>query len=108
MPDITVQELILAQEKAFLPEKAAGVEAVVQYRLTGEDGGDWVVTIKDEKCTVEQGIAVSPKLTLTAKAHDFREVMLGKVDGMMAFMQGKLKLTGDLNLAMKLNGFFKR
>ncbi len=29
------------------------------------------------------------------------------VDGMVAFMQGKLKLAGDLNLAMKLTQMFK-
>jgi len=104
---MTVQELILAHEKAFVPEKAAGVEAVIQYRLTGEDGGDWIITIKDGKCTVAAGNAENPKMTLTANAHDFREVLLGKMDGMMAFMQGKLKLAGDLNLAMKLTSLFK-
>ena len=107
MPDMTVQELILAHEKAFVPEKAAGVEAVIQYHLTGEDGGDWIITIKDGKCTVAAGNAENPKMTLTANAHDFREVLLGKMDGMMAFMQGKLKLAGDLNLAMKLTSLFK-
>jgi putative sterol carrier protein len=107
MPDMTVQELIFAHEKAFVPEKAVGVEAVIQYRLTGEDGGDWIITIKDGKCTVAAGNAENPKMTLTANAHDFREVLLGKMDGMMAFMQGKLKLAGDLNLAMKLTSLFK-
>jgi putative sterol carrier protein len=46
-------------------------------------------------------------MSLTADAQDFREVLLGKVNGMQYFMQGKLKLAGDLNLAMKLTSMFK-
>ena len=40
MTEYTVRQLILNHEKAFQPEKAAGVEAVIQYHLTGEEGGD--------------------------------------------------------------------
>ena len=34
-------------------------------------------------------------------------LLLGKEDGMKGFMMGKVKLAGDLNLAMKLTSFFK-
>jgi putative sterol carrier protein len=107
LSNLTVTELVLGHEQAFVPEKAIGVDAVVQYRLTGEEGGDWNLTIKDGKCKVAQGIVQNPKMTLTANARDFRDVMLGKTDGMMAFMQGKLKIAGDINLAMRLISFFK-
>jgi putative sterol carrier protein len=107
MADITVQQLILNHEKAFQPEKAPGVEAVIQYHLTGEEGGDWIITLHEGTCKVAEGIADSPKMTLTADAREFRDILLGKMDGMMAFMQGKIKLSGDLNLAMKLTTYFK-
>jgi putative sterol carrier protein len=107
MSDITVQQLILNHEKAFQPDKAAGVNAVIQYHLTGEEGGDWIITIQDGACKVAEGVAENPKMTLTADAHEFRDILLGKIDGMAAFMQGKLKLAGDLTLAMKLTSFFR-
>jgi putative sterol carrier protein len=107
MSDLTVQQLVLNHEKAFLPEKAVGVNAVVQYHLTGEGGGDWVITIQDGKCKVSEGTIEKPTVTLTADANDFRDVLMGKANGMQYFMQGKLKLAGDLNLAMKLTSFFK-
>ena len=47
MSDYTVKELVFNHEKAFMPEKAAGLEAVIQYHLTGEEGGDYVITIED-------------------------------------------------------------
>jgi len=107
MSDISVKQLILNHEKAFMPDKAAGVEAVVQYHLTGDEGGDWIINIKEGKCTVTEGIAEKPTMTLTADANDFKDVLTGKANGMQYFMQGKLKLAGDLNLAMKLTSFFK-
>jgi putative sterol carrier protein len=107
LSSLTVTELVQGHSQAFVPEKALGVDAVIQYRLTGEEGGDWNLTIKDGKCKVDQGIALNPKMTLTASAHDFRDIMLGKMDGMLAFMQGKLKISGDMNLAMRWTSFFK-
>jgi putative sterol carrier protein len=107
MTEFTVEQLIKNHEKAFQPEKAMGLDAVIQYHLTGEEGGDWIITIRDDKCTVQEGIAENPKMTLTADAKEFGDILLGKMDGMAAFMQGKLKLSGDLNLAMKLTSFFK-
>ena len=107
MTDITVEQLVRNHEKAFKPEAAEGVDAVIQYHLTGEGGGDWIVTIHDGKCNVEQGNAENPKMTLNADANDFRDVLLGRANGMQYFMQGRLKLAGDLNLTMRLTTFFK-
>jgi len=107
MAEYTVEELVFNHEKAFMPEKAAGVEAVIQYHLTGDEGGDYVVTIEDDQCSVEKGKTKNPTMTLTADGEYFRDVLLGKKDGMKGFMEGKLQLAGDLNLAMKLTSFFK-
>jgi putative sterol carrier protein len=107
MTEYTVKQLIYNHEKAFRPDLAEGVNAVIQYRLTGEEAGDYIITIKDGKCTVAEGIADNPTMTLTADARDFGDVLLGKANGMQYFMMGKLKLAGDLNLAMKLTTFFK-
>ena len=107
MADYTVEQLVRNHEKAFKPDVAEGVEAVIQYHLTGEEGGDWIIDIHEGKCTVSEGTAENPKMTLTADAQDFKDVLLGNANGMQYFMQGKLKLAGDLNLAMKLTSFFK-
>ncbi|MCI0519903.1 MAG: SCP2 sterol-binding domain-containing protein [Chloroflexi bacterium] len=107
MTDITVEQLVRNHERAFKPEVAEGVEAVIQYHLTGEEGGDWIITIHEGKCSVAEGQAENPKMTMTAEAKDFKDVLMGKANGMQYFMQGRLKLAGDLNLAMKLTTFFK-
>jgi putative sterol carrier protein len=107
MTDITVEQLVRNHERAFKADVAEGVEAVIQYHLTGEEGGNWIINIHEGKCTVAEGQAENPKMTMTAEAKDFKDVLLGRANGMQYFMQGRLKLAGDLNLAMKLTTFFK-
>jgi putative sterol carrier protein len=107
MPDPTISEFMARMGSALIPAKAAGIDAAIQLRLTGAQAADWVATIKDGKCTLTQATAPVPKLTVTADSADFINVFTGKLDGMQAFMQGKLKVSGDMGLAMKLMGMFK-
>jgi putative sterol carrier protein len=108
MPDELTPEILFSRmPKAFQPEKAVGVDAVIQFDLSGAQGGQWVATIKDGKCAVEKGKAENPKLTLSADAVDYVGIFTGKVNPMAAFGEGKIKLKGDLGLAMKLMNFFK-
>lgn len=104
---LTIDTLMGRMSKAFLPEKAGDKEAVIQYHLTGEDSGDWVVEIKGGECSVEQGTVEDPDLTLTADSSDYVRVITGELNAMNAFAGGKLKLKGDLSLAMKLQSWFK-
>ena len=108
MPEeITIEEMMNRMPKAFLADKAEGVEAVIQYHLSGAEAGDWVVTIGDGKCVVEQGITDEATMTLRADSQDYKDIILGKLDPMMAFMQQKVKLTGNLNMALGLTKYFK-
>jgi putative sterol carrier protein len=93
---------------AFIPEKGAGVDAVIHFKFTGEEAGEWNATIKDGKVDVAQGApSKQSNMTLTADSSDYVKIFTGELDGMQAFMQGKIKLGGDLNLAMKLMQMFK-
>ena len=105
--EITIEEMMNRMPKAFLPEKAGDVEAVIQYHLTGEEAGDWIVRIGDGKCEVERGETDDATMTLFADSQDYKDVVTGRTNAMQAFMQGKLKLAGDLNLAMKFMNYFK-
>lgn len=104
---LTVAELMEKMPGAFIPEKAQGVDAVIQFKFTGAEAGEWNATIKDGKVDVARGIHPTPKMTLTADSSDYVKIFTGELDGMQAFMHGKIKLAGDLNLAMKLMQMFK-
>ncbi len=79
---------------------------MVQYDITGEGGGTWHAVIKDGTCAVNRGPAASPNLTLTVGAQDWLDMTSGKQNPQMLFMSGKLKLKGDMGLAMKLGSMF--
>lgn len=104
---LTVEQLMEKMPGAFLPDKAQGVDAVVQFKFTGAEAGEWYAAIKDGKVDVARGTHPTPKMTLTADSTDYVKIFTGELDGMQAFMQGKIKLAGDLNLAMKLMQMFK-
>ncbi len=105
--EITIEEMMNRMPKAFLPDKAEGVEAVIQYHLSGAEAGDWVVTIGDGQCVVERGTTEESTMTLRADSQDYKDIILGKLDPMTAFMQQKVKLTGNLNMALGLTKYFK-
>jgi putative sterol carrier protein len=105
---LSITDLMSKMPGAFVPEKAQGVDAVIHFKFTGAEPGEWNAVIKDGKCEVAQGIpSKAPTMTLTADSADYVKIFTGELDGMAAFMQGKIKLCGDLNLAMKLMQMFK-
>jgi len=84
------------------PEKLSGLECVYQFRV-GDSA--YRVAVKDGKATVEQGEAASPNCTVTMAEGDFLDMVAGKLNGQMAFLTGKLKVAGDMGLALKLGSF---
>jgi putative sterol carrier protein len=102
----TVKETFDVMTSRFKADKAAGTNAVIQYDISGDGGGTWHAVIKDGICTVNQGPATTPNLTLQMSAQDWLDMTAGKQSGQMLFMSGKLKLKGDMGLAMKLGSLF--
>jgi putative sterol carrier protein len=90
----------------FQPEKAGSLRATFQFRLTGEEGGDWVVAVANRECTVSQGVTEKPDVTIGMDAGDFVKMVNGQLQPVVAFMQGKIKLQGDMTLAMKVQELF--
>lgn len=93
--------------KSFQPERAEGLDAVVQFNITGDQGGDYVATIRDKQLSVTPGVATSPRLTLGANAQDIVNMFNGRLNPMQAYMQGKVQVKGDIGLAMRLAEVFR-
>ena len=107
MADITIQQIMEHMPEAFVSDAAKGVNAIVQLRFTGAEAGDWMINIHDNQCTVESGTNPKPQLTLTMDSQDYKNMVTGQLNAMTAFMQGKIKLSGDISLAMKFTNLFK-
>ncbi|NLN70340.1 MAG: SCP2 sterol-binding domain-containing protein [Chloroflexi bacterium] len=106
MTDIDVHLIMSSIPEHFNAERAKGVSGVVQCTFSGEQASEWVIKIQDQTCSVEQGVASNPDLTIKADAEDGVNLLRGKLDPMQAYMLGKIKVFGDLALGMKLINFF--
>ena len=84
------------------PSKMAGLAATYQFSLSGDGGGEFFAVFDNGTAQVNEGTADDPSITISMEAADFQDMVDGKLDGMGAFMSGKLKVTGDMSLAMRL------
>lgn len=102
----SVQEIFDHIDEGFEPDKAEGVDAIFQFDLTGPTGGKYWIQVVNKQAQVQQGEHPSPTMVLTSVAEDYLAVVNGELNPMMAFMQGKIKVKGDMGLALKLQSMF--
>ena len=92
----------IAQKLKDKPEVSKAVNSVYEFNITGDNGGVWTVDLTKEPGVVTAGSTGAAKCTVTATSNDFMNIVSGKMNPQMAFMSGKLKIKGDMGLAMKL------
>ena len=88
--------------KRFNPSRAAGVDIIVQINIIGPNGGNWIVTVKDQKIETKEGTHPSPTLLVQMTEKDYMDVINGKLGGEKAFMTGKLHFKGNVAIALRL------
>ena len=98
----SVQEFFGGLENKIDTKKTAGMNCTYQFNITGDGGGVWYVILTDGHPKVHEGTAENANITLTADAGNWINIVNGKTSGQMAFLTGKLKIKGDMALAMKL------
>jgi putative sterol carrier protein len=103
---LTVAEIMDRMPAVFVPDKAAGVNTVIQFDFTGDGGGQYVLMIQDGTCQVRQGTSPDAKTTVSIAASDYVDVIEGRLDAMKVFMAGKLKVKGDMMVMLKLQQMF--
>lgn len=84
------------------PAKTANLNASYQFELTGEGGGTYHASFSGGSHDIGEGAIPSPGCTVVMAASDFLAMTSGKLNPTAAFMSGKLKIKGDMGLAMKL------
>ena len=91
----------------FQPERAVGQSAVIGWDITSPDGTkSYQLKVADGTCTVAAGNDEAARVTLGLALPDFLRFVTGKLDGMQAFMTGKLKLSGDMMFAQSMQSWF--
>lgn len=103
---MTITELFEAMPGRFNAAVAAGLNKTIQWNITGDEPGVWAFQIVDGAGHLIPGGVEMPDVTFTIKSKDWLAIAEGRLDSMKAFMTGKLKVKGDMALAMKMPQFF--
>jgi pimeloyl-ACP methyl ester carboxylesterase/putative sterol carrier protein len=107
-PQLSPDQVVAALPANLVREKAGTTKATIQFDLSGKAGGTWWVNIHDGTAESGKGqLKEVASLTFLADSGDWVKIMTGQLDGMSAFMQGKLKIKGDRELAMKFQSLFR-
>jgi putative sterol carrier protein len=101
-----VRAFFEALPSRFHAAAAEGVTAVYQFDVSGDEGVQYQLHIADQTCRVSPGVHPAPNVTLRMAGEDCMAILDGRLTGVSAYLSGRLKMEGDLGLAMRLTALF--
>ena len=106
MPLSDVKEVFNSVSDHFNADAAKGMDAVFQFDITGDGGGNWYVVVRENTCQVQGGSHSDPTVTLSMSGETWLAVANKELNAVQAFMTGKLKVRGDIMLAQRIPELF--
>ena len=106
MNPTTVKEFFQLLPSLLDSDAAEDLDAVYQFDLSGAQGGQYILTIRDGACQIAEGIHAAPHIVLSMTGEDCIKIMKGQLNGPAAAMSGRVKVSGDIGLAMRLKALF--
>ncbi|WP_096273961.1 SCP2 sterol-binding domain-containing protein [Paucisalibacillus globulus] len=94
------QEIDLALKED--PQKAKGVHAVYQFNFHHDNTHTFQLVLKGDNSYAAEGVQEKPDCTLVMVKEDFLSMARVDLNGTKAFMSGRLKIKGNMGLALKL------
>ena len=92
---MTAKEFILNLPQKAKPEVLEGLDTRFHFDISGDDGGQFTVTVKDGAMNAEEGLHGTPKCVVGASDENFMGVLKGDINPMMAVLTGKLKISNQ-------------
>jgi pimeloyl-ACP methyl ester carboxylesterase len=103
-PRDEVRSSFLRLAERFRADEARGLDVVYVVEVLGRNAT--TIHIRDGRCLISPGASERAAATLTASASTWLELVDGSVDGIAAFIAGRLSIRGDLNLAARFETLF--
>ena len=106
-PDnLTCRDAIRGMPLAFNARAARGLRAVIQFRITGAEPGDYYLRIADGECLFHEGVFPAPDVSIHARSDIWLAIAHGKLDGTLAYLMRRYRVEGDVLLLMRLKSLF--
>jgi len=102
-----IQDIVKKLPESLNKEAAKSENVIFQFSVSGEQGGEWNITVKGENCAVETGHHSGPDATFKMKDEDFLRLVSGQLTGSQAYATGKLKIEGNILKAQLFEKLFK-
>jgi putative sterol carrier protein len=106
-----LDEIFGQMPERLKPDKAQGLDAVVHWRVGGRPGGGddvYELTIRDGACTVASAPVGEPRVTFRIQPAAFLKLIAGSASGMKLVLGRKMRVEGDMQLAMRIERLFER
>jgi putative sterol carrier protein len=103
---LTIDQIIALVRKKASAFTTGVPDASMQVNITGEGGGQFYARYEGGIATIEPGMLDDAKLRVSIDIEDVIAALEGKADPMGLYFRGKLKVSGDLGLAMQLRHLF--
>jgi len=107
MADKAAIEAQLDEMAKIAPQKVPGLKAVVGLDLPGEGGGQWTLRFAEGGMTWTEGMDPAAEATLKVSAKDWDALGQGKLNPMTAFMTGRLKVSGNMAVIMRMQALLQ-
>ncbi len=99
---MTLDDLFQRLPGALNTVNANGVDATIQFNTSAPKH----IVIRDGSADMHDGTAENYTVSLSMADDDLVSLLSGNLDGMTAFMTGKLKIDGDLMFAQRIVTLF--
>lgn len=104
---LTLRQTLEGMTLIFDAEAAAGLEATIQFDVSGDESGVYHLSIAEGECHFHAGLAESPTLTIATPSDVWLKISRGELPGQDALMDGLYTANGDLSLMLKMDALFK-
>lgn len=106
-PDhLTCRDAIRGMPLSFNAHAAGGLRAVIQFRITGAEPGDYYLRIADGTCVFQEGVFHTPDVTIHSSSDVWLSVCYGRLDGTLAYLLRRYRVEGDVWLLMRMKSLF--
>lgn len=86
------------------PALVKGIKAIYEFHLKDDDPDTYQFVLRGENSYIAEGVEEKADCTFYMKADNFIKLVKGKLNGTTAFLNGKLKIEGNMGMALKLEG----
>jgi len=105
---MTFDELLTKVRKLASGADANRDFLAVQINITGNNPGVFYVEVKDGRINVEPYEYIDRNCAITINMTNFNKLIDGKLDPVLAFTTGKLKVEGDVGKALEFSKLLKK